>query len=237
MAYKKTAHRRRRVRSSRRKNAKSRKVMRGGKRVSRIGTINYDGGRYIGQYMEEEFNDYTTSMPLDPRPHTKYGNLGEITWENGASYRGEWKNGLKHGNGEMRQSDGIVFKGTWINDMPDGNFTVTEPNGSVSAIHADDIEDYNSPCLSLDPLPDTKDIHFGEITWENGASYRGEWKNVIKHGNGEMRRSDGIVFKGTWINDRPYGMFTVTEPNGSVSTIHADDIDDYASPGSPLSCS
>lgn len=30
MSYKKTAHRRRRIRSSRRKNAKSRKVMRGG---------------------------------------------------------------------------------------------------------------------------------------------------------------------------------------------------------------
>jgi hypothetical protein len=148
MAYKKTAHRRRRVRSSRRKNAKSRKVMRGGKRVSRTGTIKYDGGIYNGEYTAEDIQDYNSPcLSLNPRPHTKDGHFGEITWENGASYRGEWKNGLKHGNGEMRQSDGIVFKGTWINDMPNGMFTVTEPNGSVcvSAIHADDIDDYASP--------------------------------------------------------------------------------------------
>jgi len=44
MAYKKTAHRRRRVRSSRRKNAKSRKMMRGGDTNSDIRQCNAKGG-------------------------------------------------------------------------------------------------------------------------------------------------------------------------------------------------
>ncbi len=40
MAYKKTAHRRRRVRSSRRKNAKSRKMMRGGGKFNSLPQCN-----------------------------------------------------------------------------------------------------------------------------------------------------------------------------------------------------
>lgn len=61
MAYKKTAHRRRRVRSSRRKNAKSRKMMRGGGKFNSIPqcnaaiinnpTLRATLGRITGNYM------------------------------------------------------------------------------------------------------------------------------------------------------------------------------------------
>ncbi len=139
MAYKKTAHRRRRVRSSRRKNTKSRKVMRGGVRVKRTGEINYNGGTYIGEYMADE------DTFANPLPHTKSGHVGTITWKNGASYRGQWMNGKKEGEGEMRRHDGIIFKGKWTNDKPTGEFTVKALNGTVSNIHADEIDDYGSP--------------------------------------------------------------------------------------------
>jgi hypothetical protein len=139
MAYKKTAHRRRRVRSSRRKNAKSRKVMRGGARVTCTGTIKYNGGNYDGEYTAD------TGCVTNARPHTKDEHVGDITWKNGASYRGQWKDGKKEGKGEMRRSDGIIFKGEWKNDEPTGKFTVTEPNGKVSTINAEEIDDYGSP--------------------------------------------------------------------------------------------
>ncbi len=61
MAYKKTAHRRRRVRSSRRKNAKSRKMMRGGGRFNSVkqcnavidsdSTLKAKLGQITGNYM------------------------------------------------------------------------------------------------------------------------------------------------------------------------------------------
>jgi len=61
MAYKKTAHRRRRVRSSRRKNATSRKMMRGGGQfrsvaqcnaaISRDSKLKGDLGAKTGNYM------------------------------------------------------------------------------------------------------------------------------------------------------------------------------------------
>jgi hypothetical protein len=138
MAYKKTAHRRRRVRSSRRKNTKSRKVMRGGDRVKCTGVINYNGGVYIGQYMADK------ESFANPLPDTD--KFGMITWTNGATYRGQWKNGKKNGVGEMRRRDGIIFKGTWINDNPTGPFEIII--GGVKnpiKIHAGEIDDYGSP--------------------------------------------------------------------------------------------
>ena len=115
--------------------------MRGGERKRYIAKrLHYNGGVYNGGYMAEK-DTFT-----DPRPDTKPEQFGEITWENGASYRGEWKNGLKHGMGEMRRSDGIIFKGEWKNDEPTGQFTVTEPNVAQSkTINAEEVEDYGSP--------------------------------------------------------------------------------------------
>jgi hypothetical protein len=140
MAYKKTAHRRRRVRSSRRKNAKSRKVMRGGERVTCTGTINYNGGRYTGQYTADE------GCVTNARPHTKHNHVGKITWTHPGGekyYNGQWNDGLKHGMGELRRS--IVFKGNWYNDEPTGEFDIIIDGVKTKTINAEEVEDYGSP--------------------------------------------------------------------------------------------
>ena len=77
-------------------------------------------------------------------------------------------------------------------------------------------------------------MHVGKITWENGASYRGQWKDGKKEGKGEMRRS--IVFKGEWKHDNPIGEFEIIIDNVTqTNKIHADKVEDYGSPGSPPS--
>lgn len=41
-------------------------------------------------------------------------------YEDKSSYNGDWKNGLRHGNGEFVSADGAVYKGMWVNDKPHG---------------------------------------------------------------------------------------------------------------------
>jgi hypothetical protein len=112
--------------------------MRGGERFSYTGIINYDGGTYSGEYMAEK------GTFANPLPHTD--KFGEITWTNGASYRGKWKNGKKEGEGEMRRHDGIIFKGKWTNDKPTGTFEIIiDGVKNPIKIDAGDIDDYGSP--------------------------------------------------------------------------------------------
>ena len=65
MAYKKTAHRRRRVRSSRRKNAKSRKMMRGGGKFNSLLQCNAVLSRNISlkRTLMEQTRNYTNPCP------------------------------------------------------------------------------------------------------------------------------------------------------------------------------
>jgi len=66
MAYKKTAHRRRRVRSSRRKNAKSRKMMRGGGKFNSLPQCNAAINRdpKLKEALVNQTGSYTNPCPV-----------------------------------------------------------------------------------------------------------------------------------------------------------------------------
>jgi len=173
MAYKKTAHRRRRVRSSRRKNAKSRKVMRGGARDVYTGNISYNGGVYTGRYEADETtksNPLPETIPgekgtirwikiasLDKKWPTKtsycgewrkgkMSGYGEMEYPNKKMYKGKWHDDTRHGVGSMHFPHGTIFSGIWDNDNPTGDFTVTELNGGSSVIKSDRVDDYEFEC-------------------------------------------------------------------------------------------
>lgn len=40
-----------------------------------------------------------------------------------------------------------------------------------------------------------------EIIYDNGEIYRGEVKNNMRHGNGQMIYNNGVVYEGLWEND------------------------------------
>lgn len=43
---------------------------------------------------------------------------------------------------------------------------------------------------------------FGKLTYRNGASYEGMWKDDVKHGEGKMTFANGKTAKGKWVNDK-----------------------------------
>ena len=42
-------------------------------------------------------------------------------WSNGAKYKGEWKDGLMHGQGECRWLNGSQYKGEWKDNKRNGH--------------------------------------------------------------------------------------------------------------------
>ena len=56
--------------------------------------------------------------------------FGEITYQNGDVYKGNWDNDKYQGYGEYYFKDGRVYKGQWVDDMMhDANGTYTWPKG------------------------------------------------------------------------------------------------------------
>lgn len=47
-------------------------------------------------------------------------------------YSGEWKDGVKHGMGQMNWANGNIFKGTWQNDTIQGEGVFTQRDGTIS---------------------------------------------------------------------------------------------------------
>ena len=112
---------------------------------------------YEGQIINEKFDtrgselqgtEFLYKEPQDLyrgewKEGLRHGN-GTMWYENGYIYEGDWKDGLRHGNGKYRLLKKYVYEGKWKDDKKDGKGF--EINGDVY--------------------------------------YEGEWKEGLRHGNG-----------------------------------------------------
>ena len=65
----------------------------------------------VSQYFKkEEAQETLTSDKYDPDAAIE---TRTYTYATGAVYEGEWKGGLRHGNGKMKWSDGCQYEGEW----------------------------------------------------------------------------------------------------------------------------
>ena len=55
-----------------------------------------------------------------------YGALGNT---DGATYTGEWKDGMENGQGTLTDADGSTYTGEWKDDKPHGQGTMTYADG------------------------------------------------------------------------------------------------------------
>ena len=51
-----------------------------------------------------------------------------------STFNGDWRHGLRHGQGELVMFDGSVYRGLWANDKPHGkgNYSVPSANYNYS---------------------------------------------------------------------------------------------------------
>lgn len=60
----------------------------------------------------------------------------------------------------------------------------------------------------------------GTLTYANGDTYEGEWRNDSACGYGVLIYANGCRYEGGWLDDRRHGQGTLYLPDGSQSDVH-----------------
>jgi hypothetical protein len=124
-------------------------------------------------------------------------------------YKGELKDGKRHGNGEYTSASGKVFIGEWQDDKKNGYGRIAFPNGSVyEGEWKDDKQHGIGIYTSADgsvysgEWQDDKNQGQGKFTSANGDVYEGYWKEGKKNGQGKFLDANGFVYEGDWKDDK-----------------------------------
>jgi hypothetical protein len=131
----------------------------------------------------------------------------DVFYEGVGSYRGEYKDGLPHGEGKFTVTSddvesglkkGTSYDGHWENGYMHGEGTYTLPDGSY--YHGN--------------IANNKQEGKGTFIWESGNQYAGNWVNDIMEGEGTFTWKNGNQYSGNWVNGHMEGQGTFTWVNG-----------------------
>lgn len=128
--------------------------------------------------------------------------LGPYLYINGATYIGQYKNSLRHGEGRQIGKDGSIYEGQWKND---------KRNGKGRIIYSD------GDCYEGDWVDD-KTEGYGKYLYKDGAYYEGKWLNNNQHGQGKEYFSDGSFYEGNYNEGAKGGNGVFVWPEGSKYT-------------------
>ena len=126
----------------------------------------------------------------------------------GDVYRGEFRNGLKHGEGMEKFGNGDSYTGLYVNGLPDGYGEYFWEDGSHykgdfkqglrngfgiwKKSNKPHCESYRGHYL-LD-----KKSGYGLYVWNEGDYYKGHFFDDLKHGLGELYANNISVYYGMW---------------------------------------
>ena len=101
--------------------------------IPRQGTVEIPGqGIYTGQLIGNTFHGYGS--------YVSYA-------ADGASYEGEWRDGVFHGQGTMTFSNGATLSGEFKDGEPHGTMTMTSPDGNAQTVEYEHGEPINNTRL------------------------------------------------------------------------------------------
>ncbi|RXZ78818.1 hypothetical protein EBB07_25260 [Paenibacillaceae bacterium] len=109
-------------------------------------------------------------------------NYRSIAYPDGEQYRGEMKDGLKHGYGIYTWKDGTKYEGDWRADFEHGIGEKYYSNGDSYIGKWEE------------GLFEGK----GTYRWKDGSVYEGEWKDNMMHGKGTKTDAQGVAYDGFW---------------------------------------
>ena len=110
---------------------------------------------------------------------------GKQTWIDGASFDGEWRNGVASGVGHFQHANTDVYVGEFTNDKANGFGKYSHGSGQTYEGHwVDDLQDGS-----------------GTEILEDGSKYVGCFKNGKKNGLGSYKWNDKSSYSGEWVNN------------------------------------
>ena len=137
-------------------------------------------------------------------PITASATTETISYENGARYVGETRNGKKHGHGVYTTGKRGRYDGQWQDGRIHGRGVLLKENG----------DRYEGD------FRDNKKHGRGVFTWANGNRYEGDFRNDKRHGRGVFAwgagdRYDGDRYEGDFRDGKKHGHGVYTWPNGN----------------------
>jgi len=115
---------------------------------------------------------------------------GKITYSNGNSYNGFFKNNKRYGQGTFTWKKGDRYVGQFINNFRTGQGTYTWKKGDKY----------------VGLFKNNKMHGQGTYYFKSGNKYIGHWKDNKKHGEGAMIYKNRKIEKGIWENDKFIGI-------------------------------
>ena len=106
-----------------------------------------------------------------------FNGKGQLVWSNGDLYQGEFENGLKHGTGKETLASGTVYEGEYANGYWSGK---------------------------------------GKVIFASEGIYEGEFKNSAFEGTGKYTSQEGVIYEGGFKNNRMDGTGTITYTEGAI---------------------
>uniref|UniRef100_A0A4W5MN50 MORN repeat-containing protein 4 n=1 Tax=Hucho hucho TaxID=62062 RepID=A0A4W5MN50_9TELE len=124
---------------------------------------------------------------------------GSFTYTTGEEYHGEWKEGRRHGMGQLKFSDGTCYVGQFENGLFQGSGVLLFPDGSR--------------CVCVCARVCTSSIF--HIVFFFIPRYEGQFTQGKFQGAGVFSRFDGMKFEGEFKSGRVEGYGTFIKPQGS----------------------
>ena len=122
----------------------------------------------------------------------KPNGLGVIINTNKGKYVGEWKDGIKQGQGTFTYG-----KGKWEGEKYEGEFKDGYRHGQGTYTWSDG-DKY------VGEFKDDKPNGKGTYTWSDGRKYEGEFEDGIKHGQGTWTSIKGYKYVGEWRENKSW---------------------------------
>ncbi len=164
-----------------------------------------DNNKIKNKNIEKNQTQNTKNIKKDSKPNTKSTsnekkcdnqNFFSGNWKDIGYYKGEVKNGMRHGNGKFEYPDGRTYEGQWKDDKKNGKGI--------------DLDKYGLPYEGY--FKDDRRNGYGKKVYKDKSIYEGQWENSYRHGKGNLKLSDGKIYEGQWNNDRMNGEFKIIDP-------------------------
>jgi hypothetical protein len=175
-----------------------------------------EGGAKLGWGRQKAANgrEYEGSFRHDKR-HGK----GMMTYSEDdieGTYKGDWINGLRSGEGICVYACGSEYTGEWSADDKCGSGVLTYLKGPLTGKSDGEgiegiVEDRYQGQWSGDQRHGE-----GEQTYVNGDKFVGLWASGMKNGYGTMYYGDGAVYKGAWSEGMCSGVGVLTTAKKDV---------------------
>ncbi len=135
----------------------------------------------------------------------KFEGVGAFYYADGSVFIGNWKDNKRNGEGKLHYKDGRKIAGVWENDqMIDKTAGLNQQKEEVKE------ESYvSNPSIKKRYWKDCNNSHChnesGELNYQDGSQWQGEFINGEPHGEGVLKYANGNRYEGEIMNHAPNG--------------------------------